>query len=41
MDLGGLLYDLEKALGVSVDVVTENGLRERFREKVKQEAIPL
>ena len=40
-DLGGLLTDLEKLLGCSVDVVTEKGLRDRIRNRVLQEAIPL
>lgn len=40
-DLGGLLYELRSHLGVEVDVVTENGLRARIRERVLQEAIPL
>ena len=37
-DLGGLLVDLEKLLGCPVDVVTENGLRPRIRERVLHEA---
>ena len=41
MDLGGLLVDLEELLGRRVDVVTEKGLRERIRERVLQEALPL
>ncbi len=40
-DLGGLLMDLQDLLGYKVDVVTERGLRERFRARVLQEAIPL
>jgi predicted nucleotidyltransferase len=40
-DLGGLLTDLEDLLGYPVDVVTEKGLRDRIRERVLQEAIPL
>jgi hypothetical protein len=40
-DLGGLLFDLEKLLGVEVDVVTEKGLRARLREHILKEAIPL
>ncbi|MDP8237441.1 MAG: nucleotidyltransferase family protein [Candidatus Erginobacter occultus] len=40
-DLGGFQVDLEEALGCKVDVVTKNGLRERFREEVLQEALPL
>ena len=41
MDLGGLLYDLQKLLGIEVDVVTEKGLRARIREQVLREAVPL
>jgi predicted nucleotidyltransferase len=40
-DLGGLLMDLQDLLGYKVDVVTERGLRERIRERVLNEAIPL
>ena len=40
-DLGGLLMDLQDLLGHKVDVVTERGLRERIRERVLQEAVPL
>jgi hypothetical protein len=40
-DLGGLLTDLEELLGCSVDVVTEEGLRDRIRSRILQEAIPL
>jgi hypothetical protein len=40
-DLGGLLYELQSLLGVEVDVVTEKGLRERIRERVLREAVPL
>lgn len=40
-DLGGLLFDLQQLLGVDVDVVTENGLRSRIRERVLNEAVPL
>lgn len=38
LDLGGLLMDLQKLLGRSVDVVTEKGLRPRIRERVLREA---
>jgi hypothetical protein len=41
LDLGGLLMDLQDLLGHDVDVVTERGLRERIRERVLREAIPL
>jgi len=40
-DLGGLLMDLQDLLGHKVDIVTEQGLRERIRERVLKEAIPL
>jgi hypothetical protein len=40
-DLGGLLMDLEQALGTKVDVVTERGLRLRVRERVLGEAVAL
>ena len=40
-DLGGLLTDLENLLGCSVDIVTEKGLRDRIRDRVLREAIPL
>lgn len=40
-DLGGLQYDLENCLGISVDVVTEKGLKNRIRDRVLREAILL
>ena len=40
-DLGGLLMDLEKLLNTKVDVVTERGLKDRIRERVLNEAVPL
>jgi predicted nucleotidyltransferase len=40
-DLGGLLYELHQILGVEVDVVTEEGLREHIRENVLSEAVEL
>ncbi len=40
-DLGGLLVDLEELLGCNVDVVTEDGLRERIRDRVLKEAVAL
>jgi len=40
-DLGGLLFDLQELLDCEVDVVTENGLRQRIRERVLREAVPL
>ncbi len=41
LDLGGLLMELQKLLGIPVDVITESGLRPRLREKVLKEAVPL
>jgi predicted nucleotidyltransferase len=41
LDMGGLLVDLEKLLGRRVDLVTEKGLRDRIRERVLREAVPL
>ena len=38
-DLGGLLMDFKKLLGVEVDIVTEQGLRTRIREHVLREAV--
>jgi uncharacterized protein len=40
-DLGGLLMELQDLLNCQVDVVTEKGLRQRIRERVLSEAIPL
>jgi len=40
-DLGGLLEDLQELLGCRVDLVTEDGLKPRFRDQVVQEAVPL
>lgn len=40
-DLGGFLYEIRELLGVSVDVVTEKGLREHVRSRVIKEAAPL
>jgi uncharacterized protein len=41
LDLGGLLMELQDLLGCQVDVVTEKGLRQRIRERVLNEAVPL
>jgi predicted nucleotidyltransferase len=40
-DLGGLLTDLQDLLGCEVDVVPEDSLRERIRERVLKEAVAL
>jgi uncharacterized protein len=41
LDLGGLLADLEELLHCRVDLVTDDGLKPRLRERVLREAIPL
>ena len=40
-DHGELLMDLHDLLGVKVDVISEAGMRERFRKHVMREAIKL
>ncbi len=40
-DLGGLLMDLQDLLGCKVDVVTDDGLKPRLRERVLAEARPV
>lgn len=40
-DHGGLIMDLRDLLGVKVDVISEGGMRERFRSHVMKEAVPL
>lgn len=41
LDHAGLLIDLEELLRIKVDVISEGGLRERIRERVLREAVPL
>ncbi len=41
LDHGGLLMELQDLLGVRVDVISEAGMRDRFRKHVLKEAIPL
>ena len=41
LDLGGLWWELNELLGVRVDVITEKGLRDRIRDRVLKEAVPL
>lgn len=41
LDLGGLQFELEALLGCPVDVVTERGLKARFRDRVLREAVPV
>jgi uncharacterized protein len=40
-DLGAFLEEVKSLLGCRVDVVTENGLRARIRDRVLQEAVTL
>jgi predicted nucleotidyltransferase len=41
LDHAALLLELEQLLGCNVDVVTVRGLRERIRDRVLEEAVPL
>ncbi|MER3419173.1 MAG: nucleotidyltransferase [Chloroflexota bacterium] len=41
LDLGGLQYWLEELLGCRVDVVTEQDLKPRIRERLLREAVPV
>ena len=41
LDLGGLLADLEDLLQCRVDLVSDDGLKPRLRERVLGEAMPL
>ena len=41
LDQGGLLMDLQESLGCKVNVVSEGGLRARYRERVLREVVPL
>ena len=40
-DLGGRVEDLQDLLGCRVDLVVEDGLKPRLRERVLREAVPL
>lgn len=40
-DLGSLVMDLQDLLGVRVDIVSEAGMRQRFRDHVLQDAVAL
>ena len=40
-DLGGLIADVQELLDCDVDIISERGLRPRFRNRVLEEAIPL
>lgn len=41
MDIGAIRFELKKLLGMEVDVLTPNGLPDRFREQVLREATPV
>jgi predicted nucleotidyltransferase len=41
LDHGGLVMDLRELLGIRVDVIDEEAMRERFRDQALKEAIPL
>ncbi len=41
LDLGGLQADLAELLHCEVDVVTANGLQQRLRSRVLQEAVAM
>jgi predicted nucleotidyltransferase len=41
MDHGGLIMDLRDLLGIEVDVISEAGMRDRFRKHVLEGAIRL
>jgi uncharacterized protein len=40
-DMGGLLMDLQQLLRHKVDVVSDQGIRPRIRDRVLREAVPL
>lgn len=40
-DHGGLIMDLQELLGEKVDVISEGGMRERFRIHVMKDLVPL
>lgn len=40
-DHAGLLMELQELLGIKVDVIDEEAMRERFRQHVMAEALPL
>ena len=41
LDLGGLQRDLEKLLSSRIDVVSSRGLRDRVRDRILRDAVPL
>lgn len=40
-DHAGLMLELEDLLGCKVDIISETGIRERIRDRVLDEAVPL
>lgn len=41
MDIGAIRFELEKLLGLEVNVPTQKGFPARFREQVLREAVPV
>lgn len=41
LEHGSLMFELEKLLGCKVDIAVRRGLRNRVRERVEREAVPL
>jgi uncharacterized protein len=41
LDHASLVVEMEDALGCKVDIVTEQGLKERIRARVVSEAVPI
>lgn len=41
LDMGGLLMDLRQLLGREVDIVTEQGLKKRIRDRVLRQAVAI
>ncbi len=41
LDHGGLIMDLQDALGCKVDVISARGMRDRLRSRVEAEAVAL
>lgn len=41
LDHAGFMVEMQNLLGVKVDVVTKGGLKDRFRDHVLNEAVPI
>jgi predicted nucleotidyltransferase len=41
LDHGGLIMDLQDALGCKVDVISERGMKSRLRQRVESDAVAL